>query len=235
MFTTSAVNARAAWTTTSSWAVAGSIRPRSASSVDKDDREGESEAEDHDGRSIRAARAARAGRERSDERRLGRRRADPHPGADPGRRVAARGTSTRARPRRLGEDLGRRAIEDHPAVAHDDDPLERLGDERHVVADRDDRPAQLRESGDDLLDPGDAAGVLAGRRLVEDDDRRPHREDRGEREQLPARVAQVVRVRVRVAAQPRRRERRGRVGGVGGGGGVAAAGPFGGSRGSRGP
>ena len=33
-------------------------------------------------------------------------------------------------PRRLGEDLDRRAIEDHPAVAHDDDPLERLGDER---------------------------------------------------------------------------------------------------------
>ena len=57
-----------------------------------------------------------------------------------------------------------------------------------------DRPAGRRQAGDDRVDPLDAAGVLAGRRLVEDHDRRAHREDRGEREQLPARVAEVVRV-----------------------------------------
>ncbi len=55
------------------------------------------------------------------------------------------------------------------------------------------RPA-ARQVGDDPLDAGDAPRVLAGRRLVEHDDRRLHREDRGQRQQLAARVAEVVRV-----------------------------------------
>ena len=93
------------------------------------------------------------------------------------------------------------------ALAHDDDALERLGHEPHVVADRDDRPALGVECRDDRLDPRDAAGVLAGRRLVEDHDRRPHREDRRESEELPAREAQVVRVRGRIGVQPGRGER----------------------------
>ena len=72
--------------------------------------------------------------------------------------------------------------------------LERLRHEAHVVADGDDRPAGRGESLDDALDPRHAAGVLSGRRLVEDDDRRVHRQDRCERQQLPTRVAEVVRV-----------------------------------------
>ncbi len=52
-----------------------------------------------------------------------------------------------------------------------------------------------------------AAQVLAGRRLVEDDDRRPHREDGRDRQELPARVAQVVRVLVGGTGQPDRLQR----------------------------
>ena len=90
------------------------------------------------------------------------------------------------------------------ARAHDDDACERLGHEPHVVADRDDRPPRAVRSGDHPLDAGHAAGVLTGRRLVEDDDRRVHGEDRRQRQQLAPRVPEVVRVRVGQLASARR-------------------------------
>ena len=52
------------------------------------------------------------------------------------------------------------------------------------MADRDDGPTARGESLHDRTDPLDAARVLARRRLVENDNRRPHREDGRESEQL---------------------------------------------------
>ena len=66
---------------------------------------------------------------------------EAEPGADPRGERRLEERRGERRPVRLGEDLGRRAVEDDPAGAHHDDPLERLGHEPHVVADRDDRSA----------------------------------------------------------------------------------------------
>jgi hypothetical protein len=76
------------------------------------------------------------------------------------------------------------------------------------VADGDDRPAGGREVGDDLADPLEAARVLAGGRLVEDHDRRAHRQDRGQGQQLPTRIAEVVRVGLGVLVEAGGDERR---------------------------
>ena len=56
--------------------------------------------------------------------------------------------------------------------------------------------------------PLDATGILPGRRLVEHEHRRPHGQDRRERQQLAARAAEVVRVRLLLADQAGRLERR---------------------------
>ena len=71
---------------------------------------------------------------------------EPRPSRAPTRAASggSRNVDARVGQAGLGEDLGRRSVEDDPALAHHDDPLERLGDEAHVVADRDDRPAGAR-------------------------------------------------------------------------------------------
>ena len=71
-----------------------------------------------------------AGSERGHERRLGRRRAEAEPGADPGRQRRLEERRLERRPRPLGEDLRGAPSRIDPPVAHDDDPLERVGDER---------------------------------------------------------------------------------------------------------
>ena len=68
--------------------------------------------------------------------------------------------------------------------------------------------ASVREH---LLDPGDAARVLAGRRLVQDDDRRVHGQHGRDGQQLASRVAQVVRVRIGARRTGRRPPGRSRV------------------------
>ena len=59
-----------------------------------------------------------------------------------------------------------------------------------ATTDRPGRPHRL----DDGTDPEHALGVLAGRRLVEDEDGRVHRQDAGQRDELPTRQVEVVRV-----------------------------------------
>ena len=134
---------------------------------------------------------------------------DPSPSrrADPGRERRFEERGAERRPRLFREDLRRGSVQHDPPLSQHHDPIERLGDEAHVVADRDDRPACLGEVGDDPVDPGDAACVLPGRRLVEDDDRGLHREDRRERQQLALRIPEVVRVRVGLLVEPGRDER----------------------------
>ena len=63
-----------------------------------------------------------------------------------------------------------------------------------------------RQVGDDPLDAGDAAGVLPGRRFIEDHDRRLHRQDRCQGQQFAPRVAEVVRVGVDRAGEADRLE-----------------------------
>ena len=60
-------------------------------------------------------------------------------------------------------------------------------------------PTASRRSRPDLRD---AVGVLAGRRLVEHEDRRVHREDAGQGDELAPRQVQVVRVRRALFGQP---------------------------------
>ena len=70
------------------------------------------------------------------------------------------------------------------------------------MADRNHGPALRRGTGHDRPNGRHASRVLPGRGLVEDQDGRAHRQDGGEREQLPARVAQVVGVGVGLRGQP---------------------------------
>ena len=80
----------------------------------------------------------------------------------------------------------RRAVGDDDPVAHDDDPTEAGCRELHVVGDGHDGSSGALHRLDDGPDAGDAVGILAGRRLVEDDDRRVHGEDTCQRDQLAA-------------------------------------------------
>ena len=171
------------------------------------------------GRRVRTRRGLSAC-ERSTSSGLRRRcRAEAEPGADtsgdrrlePGRRRAA--------PR----GPGRRPSSGAPsattvALAHDDDPAEVARGELHVVGDGDDRPAARAGGIDDRADARDARAVLAGRRLVEHEDRRLHREHAGQRDELASRQAEVVgvgrpdvgearRMRGRARRAPRRRRR----------------------------
>ena len=59
---------------------------------------------------------------------------------------------------------------------------------------------------DDRADPADARVVLAGRRLVEDEHRRLHRQDARQRDELPQRQVEVIGVREPRAGQPDRVE-----------------------------
>ena len=86
------------------------------------------------------------------------------------------------------------------------DPREVRGGELHVVGDGDDRPSGIAEGADHGPDAFDAGGVLAGRGLVEDQDRRIHREHARERDQLAAREVQVVGIRRAHVGQPDRVE-----------------------------
>ena len=130
---------------------------------------------------------------------------EPESGRRSGRPAAAS-----ARSRRAGRAFaGAKTAAGGPSAttspgAHDDDPREVGRRELHVVGDRDDRPSGRRDRLDDRADPLDAVGVLAGRRLVEDEDRRVHRQDAGQRDELAPREVEVVRVRRRGRRSGRR-------------------------------
>ena len=88
----------------------------------------------------------------------------------------------RQEPLRVGvprppEDLADRALLRHPTGVHDQHAVARLGDDRQVVGDEDQRQpelgAQLLEEAEDLRLDHDVEG---GRRLVADDDGRVARE-----------------------------------------------------------
>ena len=84
----------------------------------------------------------------------------PRPSRAPTRAACggSRNVDGERRPGRLGEDLGGRPIEQDAPGAHDDDAVEGLGDEAHVVADGDDRPAGRRDVGDDAAGRGRCRG-----------------------------------------------------------------------------
>ena len=90
-------------------------------------------------------------------------------------------------------------------AAHDDDALECLGHEAHVVADGDHRPSLAATALHHRPHALDAPRVLPGGRLVEHEHRRPHGQDRCERQQLAARPA-----RGRTGSCPPRRRGRSR-------------------------
>jgi hypothetical protein len=69
------------------------------------------------------------------------------------------------------------------------------------VADRDDGSCGAAQIANDGFDPADARRILAGGRLVQHHDRRPHREDGRERQEFPPRVAEVVRFGGRLALE----------------------------------
>jgi len=111
-------------------------------------------------------------------------------------------------PRFLGEDLGRRAVEDHASGPHDHDPLEMLRDECHVVADGDDGPALRAELSHDRSHACDAPRVLPGGRLVEHHHGGAHGEHGRDGQQLAPGVPQVVRVGADLVREAHGLERR---------------------------
>ena len=104
---------------------------------------------------------------------------------------------------RPGEHLGHRALLRDAAGVHDHDPVARLGDDRQVVGDEDQRQpelgAQVLEQLEDLRLDHD---VERRRRLVADDDRRVA----GERHRDHRPLAHPARQLVRVAAAARLRD-----------------------------
>ncbi len=109
---------------------------------------------------------------------------DPEPCRDPRggrRRQPGRGQQV---PVARREDRGRRPVGDDLAGAQHDDPPEVRGRELHVVGDRHDRSPGRAERLDDPADASDPVAVLPGRGLVEDQHRRIHRQDPGQRHSL---------------------------------------------------
>ena len=95
----------------------------------------------------------------------------------------------RLQQRVVREHAVRGTVGDDPPVVHDDDAREDLGDQAHVVRGHEHRLGERQEQADELAP---AAGVQAGRRLVEDEDGRVHREDRRDRDPLPLAEREVV-------------------------------------------
>ncbi len=95
----------------------------------------------------------------------------------------------------IGEHLRRRPFLDDPARVHDRDPVCDLGHDGEIVRDVDHRQAPLSPQALDLgQDPPLRHDVEAGRRLVEDDQRRLANESHGDRHTLLLAARELVRV-----------------------------------------
>ena len=134
-----------------------------------------------------------------------------------GRRAAASGRSRRAGPRLAGAKTaaGGPSATTTPSRMTTIRPKRVAANSMSWVMATTVRPAASHRL-DDGADPRDAVGVLAGRRLVEDEHGRVHRQDAGQRDELAARQVEVVRVRRALVGQAdgveaaRRRARRSR-------------------------
>ncbi len=146
----------------------------------------------------RAVTAAGAGTELSAARRRAppatpeprRSRAARRAGPGVAARAPSRPATARSPPR---APRGRPIGHDQPATHHHD-PREVARRELHVVGDRHHGPVCRGPRVDERADARDARPILAGRRLVEHENRRVHRQHTGERDELPVRQPQVVRV-----------------------------------------
>ena len=96
----------------------------------------------------------------------------------------------------VGEHGARRVVGDRAAGVEDDEPVGDVGEQPDVVGDAHDGRPRIAELPDQAADDVGGAMVLRRRRLVEDEHRRPHRQHRRDRHQLPPRPAEVIRVAI---------------------------------------
>ncbi len=100
------------------------------------------------------------------------------------------------------EDLGSRAFLHHLAGVHDPDAVAHLGDDGEVVADEEDRGAQLlSQRGDEIEHLGLDGGVERRRGLVEDEERRVGGERHGDDDALQHAAGELVGVGAKDSAR----------------------------------
>ena len=105
----------------------------------------------------------------------------------------------------VGEHAARGRVGDDPAAIEHEQAVRDVGDQAHVVRDAHDRRSPGGEIADQSAHHRGRPAVLAGRRLVEDQDGRAHRDDRRDGDELPRPPLEVVRMPVEDALQAQSR------------------------------